>query len=63
MAELVLSETGALMRCERCGVWHEVRPEPAGADAFFAHWRATLTCCGLTQTATVTVEKDEIDMH
>uniref|UniRef100_A0A7V4G7W3 Uncharacterized protein n=1 Tax=Desulfobacca acetoxidans TaxID=60893 RepID=A0A7V4G7W3_9BACT len=63
MAELVLTETGALMRCERCGGWREVRLEPAGADAFFAHFRATLTCCGLEQTATAAREKDEIDVH
>jgi hypothetical protein len=50
-------------RCEKCGRWLEVRPQPGEAGGYFMEWQASFSCCGLEQTATFTLEKDEIDFH
>lgn len=63
MAEIKIEGGRYLARCAHCGAWQEVRPEPAGAEAFFIHWRVFFTCCGRSQTALATEEKDEIDVH
>lgn len=50
-------------RCELCGRWQTVIPEPVASEAFFTHWRAAFPCCGRDQVALITVEKDELDFH
>ena len=50
-------------QCQHCGAWHEIEPRRQEEDAFFVHWQADFTCCGVQQRATLTVEKDELDFH
>jgi hypothetical protein len=50
-------------RCERYGRRLEVRPQPGEAGGYFIEWRASFSCFGQDQTATLTLEKDEIDFH
>ena len=50
-------------RGERDGRGLEVRPQPGGASTYFMQWQGSFSCCGLEQTATFTLGKDEIDFH
>ncbi len=50
-------------RCQKCGQWLEVEPQPKRCDTYFAYWQSPFSCCGHGQTATFTVEKDEVDIH
>jgi len=50
-------------QCDKCGRWLEVRPQPGEAGGYFMERQASYSCCPLVQTATFTLEKDEIDFH
>ncbi len=50
-------------RCEVCGAWQPVRPQPRRADAYFEYWEAAFSCCGRKQAAWFTVEKVDDDIH
>lgn len=63
MADLRISPRGSEARCERCGRWRQVELQQLPCDAFFSHYEAVFTCCGVQQTARLTVEKDELDFH
>ncbi len=63
MADLRTFEGGFEARCELCGRWREVELRQLPCDAFFEHHEALFTCCGLEQSARLTVEKDELDFH
>ncbi|MEW6388200.1 MAG: hypothetical protein AB1491_11855 [Thermodesulfobacteriota bacterium] len=52
-----------LAKCRVCGQWREVEARPLDADSFFARLEGEFSCCGTTQRATFTLEKDEIDFH
>ena len=50
-------------QCQHCGSWQEVKPRQLPCDTFFSHYQAEFTCCGIQQTAQLTMEKDELDFH
>ena len=52
-----------LARCRECGRWQEVRPRACRTEEFFEVWEADFSCCGRSQSAVFTLEKDYIDFH
>lgn len=50
-------------RCQHCGAWRVVATRQLPCDAFFEHYQAEFTCCGIPQVAQLAVEKDELDFH
>lgn len=56
-------EDGFLARCDICGTWQRVQPEPRQADTYFEFWQAVFVCCGKEQTAWFTIEKVDDDVH
>jgi hypothetical protein len=50
-------------QCRLCGAWQEVQPQPVPGYTYFSHFQAEYTCCGVQQTAQLTVERDEMDVH
>jgi hypothetical protein len=52
-----------LARCEVCGCWQEVGPKAQRVEAYFEVWEADFYCCGRSQVAVFTLEKDYLDFH
>jgi hypothetical protein len=50
-------------QCQKCGTWHEVRPQDRRSEAYFVHRQAEFSCCGLEQQVIFVMEKDELDFH
>ncbi|MEJ2671451.1 MAG: hypothetical protein P8168_04460 [Deltaproteobacteria bacterium] len=50
-------------RCEKCGRWQEVSPQGQKVETYFEVWEADFCCCGRSQKAVFTLEKDYIDFH
>ncbi|OGP71816.1 MAG: hypothetical protein A2Y80_07490 [Deltaproteobacteria bacterium RBG_13_58_19] len=63
MATGKVEDGRCLAQCRVCGQWREVQAQPLDADSFFARWQGEFSCCGTRQSATFTLEKDEIDFH
>lgn len=63
MAQIRIVAGGYEAQCQQCGAWHEVSPQLLPCETYFSHFQAEFTCCGVKQTAQLTVEKDEIDFH
>jgi len=52
-----------LARCGKCGRWQEVRPQAGRTEEFFEVCEAKFSCCGQSQSAVFTLEKDYVDFH
>ena len=50
-------------QCEKCGEWRDVKPRVEWTLQWFISLEAGFTCCGVEQTASTAILKDEIDFH
>jgi|UniRef100_A0A7C3UYU7 hypothetical protein len=63
VARLRISDGRYEACCEYCGAWREVQVRQLPGDLFFENYQADFSCCGVSQTARLAVEKDELDFH
>ena len=58
-----LQEGRFYAQCQECGRWQQVHATAVQADLYFEYWQAVFTCCQRLQTAWITVEKVDDDVH